>query len=351
MNANRELSNKDHPHHSPHPLPPYPTGSGSSHGSVQAPGQNSALPPALRMRNLTKVFSRPVVTNLSLDIPRGSFYGIVGPNGAGKTTAITMATGLLEPTSGNAWVAGHPLWEDATPSDVYAAKQSYGLLADGLPVFDRLTAAEYLQYLGALRKLPQEDITRRSSELLAALDLTDTGNKKIVDFSAGMTKKILLAGALIHSPEVLILDEPFEAVDPVSAQVIKEILRQFVRMGGTVIISSHVMELVEGLCSHVAIIAQGQVRAAGTLDEVRAGIPLNDRFVQLVGARHLQEGSLNWLRGAGTKEEQSTPPDTQWAPPGAEHVAPDSQRTIQNEQTASPSVTKAFHEEHDGGSQ
>ena len=289
------------------------------------------------MRNLTKVFSRPVVTNLSLDIPRGSFYGIVGPNGAGKTTAITMATGLLEPTSGNAWVAGHPLWEDATPSDVYAAKQSYGLLADGLPVFDRLTAAEYLQYLGALRKLPQEDITRRSSELLAALDLTDTGNKKIVDFSAGMTKKILLAGALIHSPEVLILDEPFEAVDPVSAQVIKEILRQFVRMGGTVIISSHVMELVEGLCSHVAIIAQGQVRAAGTLDEVRAGIPLNDRFVQLVGARHLQEGSLNWLRGAGTKEEQSIPPD--------------SQRTIQNEQTASPSVTEALREEHDGGSQ
>ena len=303
------------------------------------------------MRNLTKVFSRPVVTNLSLDIPRGSFYGIVGPNGAGKTTAITMATGLLEPTSGNAWVAGHSLWEDATPSDIYAAKQSYGLLADGLPVFDRLTAAEYLQYLGALRKLPQEDITRRSSELLAALDLTDTGNKKIVDFSAGMTKKILLAGALIHSPEVLILDEPFEAVDPVSSQVIKEILRQFVRMGGTVIISSHVMELVEGLCSHVAIIAQGQVRAAGTLDEVRAGIPLNDRFVQLVGARHLQEGSLNWLRGAGTKEEQSTPADTQSATPGAEHVAPDSQRTIQNEQTASPSVTEAFHEEQDGGSQ
>ena len=351
MNANRELSNKDHPHHSPHPLPPYPTGSGSSHGSVQAPGQNSALPPALSMRNLTKVFGRPVVNNLSLDIPRGSFYGIVGPNGAGKTTAITMATGLLEPTSGNAWIAGHPLWGDATPTDVYAAKQSYGLLADGLPVFDRLTAAEYLQYLGALRKLPQEDITRRSSELLAALDLTDTDNKKIVDFSAGMTKKILLAGALIHSPEVLILDEPFEAVDPVSAQVIKEILRQFVRMGGTVIISSHVMELVEGLCSHVAIIAQGQVRAAGTLDEVRAGIPLNDRFVQLVGARHLQEGSLNWLRGAGTKEEQSTPPDTQWATPGAEHVAPDSQRTIQNEQTASPSVTEALREEHDGGSQ
>lgn len=290
------------------------------------------------MRNLTKVFNRPVVTNLSLDIPRGSFYGIVGPNGAGKTTAITMATGLLEPTSGNAWVAGHPLWEDATPSDVYAAKQSYGLLADGLPVFDRLTAAEYLQYLGALRKLPQEDITRRSSELLAALDLTDTGNKKIVDFSAGMTKKILLAGALIHSPEVLILDEPFEAVDPVSAQVIKEILRQFVRMGGTVIISSHVMELVEGLCSHVAIIAQGQVRAAGTLDEVRAGISLNDRFVQLVGARHLQEGSLDWLRGAGgSQEEHGTPPDTQL--------------TTQNEQTASPSVTEALREEHDGGTQ
>lgn len=270
--------------------PSYPT-------SLSSQDPHSPVP-AVRMHGLTKDFGGHIaVNNLTLDIPRGSFYGIVGPNGAGKTTAITMATGLLEPTSGNAWIAGHPMWGDASPSDVYAAKQSYGLLADGLPVFDRLTAAEYLQYMGALRKLPQEDISQRSSELLAALDLTGTGKKKIVDFSAGMTKKILLAGALIHSPQVLLLDEPFEAVDPVSAQVIKEILKQFVAVGGTVVISSHVMELVEGLCSHVAIIAQGQVRAAGTLDDVRGGIPLVDRFVELVGARHLQEGSLQWLRG------------------------------------------------------
>ena len=320
MNSNRELSNNDPSNIPAYPLPSYPTGRGdTSHA------------PALSMRNLTKVFGRPVVSNLSLDIPRGSFYGIVGPNGAGKTTAITMATGLLEPTSGNAWVAGHPLWDDATPSDIYAAKQAYGLLADGLPVFDRLTAAEYLQYLGALRKLPQEDITRRSSELLTALDLTEAGDKKIVDFSAGMTKKILLAGALIHSPEVLILDEPFEAVDPVSAQVIKEILKQYVSMGGTVVISSHVMELVEGLCSHVAIIAQGQVRAAGTLDEVRAGMPLNDRFVQLVGARHLQEGSLDWLRGKGANQI--------------------TQDTNHNAQPSAPDTTGTPLGQHDGGPQ
>ncbi|MBP3089464.1 ABC transporter ATP-binding protein [Corynebacterium sp. sy017] len=261
--------------------------------------QDSHPNAALSLRNLTKNYSGHLaVNNLSLDIPRGSFYGIVGPNGAGKTTALMMGTGMLEPSQGNAWVCGHPLWEKAPQEEILAAKQSYGLLADGLPVFDRLSGKEYLEYLGYLRGLGTKEIQTRSEELLLALDLQDAGKKYIVDYSAGMTKKILLAAALLHSPEVLILDEPLEAVDPVSAQIIRQILHQFVSAGGTVVISSHVMELVENICSHVAIINKGTVHAAGTLDEVRNGMSLTDRFVNAVGGKTLADGSLGWLNHA-----------------------------------------------------
>lgn len=281
-----------------------------------------ATAPALSMRNLTKVFgSTTAVNQLNLDIPRGSLYDIVGPNGAGKTTSLTIATGLLEPTAGNAWICGIPMWDEATPDQVVEAKQKFGLLADGLPVFDRLSAREYLDYLGLLRAMASEEIEQRSNDLLQAMDLQDTGGKFIVDFSAGMTKKILLAGALLHSPEVLILDEPFEAVDPVSGKVIRDILRQYTAAGGTVILSSHVMELVEGLCDHVAIIAEGRVLRSGTLDEVRQGQALRDVFVNLVGGRSLAEGSLGWL-GHGSAADTSGPETG-----GTKAAAADSERT------------------------
>ena len=149
------------------------------------------------------------VNNLNLTVPRGSIFGIVGPNGAGKTTMLNMATGLLRPDAGQAIICGFDMWHDPIP-----AKAAMGLLADGLPVFDRLTGEEYLQYLGALRGIPEADLAPRISELLHALGLEEATDKYIADYSAGMTKKILLAGALIHNPDVLILDEPLEAVDP-----------------------------------------------------------------------------------------------------------------------------------------
>lgn len=252
---------------------------------------------ALAVRDLTKVYGEHrAVDTLSLDIPRGSIYGIVGPNGAGKTTMITMATGLARPTEGRAWIAGHDVWADPVP-----AKQAMGLLADGVPVFDRLSGREYLQYLGGLRGMPQEEVELRATELLDALGLADAGPKFIVDYSAGMKKKILLAGALLHDPEVLILDEPLEAVDPVSGRLIQQILRSFAARGGTVVLSSHVMELVEGLCDHVAIIHEGQVLASGHVDEVRQGDSLVDTFVRYVGGGELAEGSFGWLRGGETK--------------------------------------------------
>ena len=268
--------------------PPFP-GKETANYPSQIDGTNI---PALSLVNLTKRFEDHVaVNNLSLDIPSGSFYGIVGPNGAGKSTAISMATGLLRPDNGTAYVCGHNIWS----TQQFAAKAQFGLLADGLPVFDRLTGREYLNYLGAIREIPSETVRKRSDELLDVLELRDAENKFIVDYSAGMTKKILLAGALLHRPRLLVLDEPLEAVDPVSAQIIRQILTHFVRGGGTVVISSHVMELVEGICDHVAIIANGEVLRAGSLEDVRQGRKLTDVFVELVGGGTLDDSSLSWL--------------------------------------------------------
>ncbi|SEA05817.1 ABC-2 type transport system ATP-binding protein [Bowdeniella nasicola] len=251
-----------------------------------------SVTPALRLDSLTKDFDgRLVVNELSLDIPPGSFYGIVGPNGAGKTTTLSMATGLLRPTRGHAYVAGIDVWADPP-----AAKAHMGVLADEMATFDRLTGRELLTYTGLLHRLAPDVVDQRCDELLQALDLGRDGAKQVADYSAGMRKKILLATALIAAPRLLILDEPFESVDPVSARTMREILAAYVDGGGTVVISSHVMELVETMCDHVAIIHEGRVRAAGTLAEVRGELSLVDRFIELVGAKHLAEGSLTWLR-------------------------------------------------------
>ena len=246
---------------------------------------------ALSIRGLRKSFDKTeVVHGISLDVPQGSFYGIVGPNGAGKTTTLSMATGLLRPDGGTAHVLGHDMW--AAPQQ---AKARLGVLADGLRTFDRLTGRELLTYVGLVRGMEADVVEERRDSLLSALDLAGEDGKLVVDYSAGMTKKILLASALLHAPRLLVLDEPLEAVDPVSAQVIRTILTAYVEGGGTVVLSSHVMELVEGLCSHVAIIAGGELKADGTLDQVRQGGSLVQTFIDLVGGGDVAEGSLSWL--------------------------------------------------------
>lgn len=269
-----------------------PTGSAPAPAPAPATAPlPSGAEPALSLRGLRKSFDgTEVVHGISLDVPRGSFYGIVGPNGAGKTTTLSMATGLLRPTDGTAHVLGVDMW--AEPD---RAKAHLGVLADGLRTFDRLTGPELLTYVGLIRGMDAAVVAERSDSLLAALDLAGEEGKLVVDYSAGMTKKILLACALIHAPRLLVLDEPLEAVDPVSGQVIRRILHAFVGGGGTVVLSSHVMELVEEMCSHVAIIADGAIQAEGSLDEVRAGGSLVQRFIDLVGGGALDEGSLSWL--------------------------------------------------------
>jgi ABC-2 type transport system ATP-binding protein len=246
---------------------------------------------ALRLRGLGKRFDNLVaVAGVDLDVPVGSFYGLLGPNGAGKTTTLSMAVGLLRPDSGTAYVLGRDVWADPV-----AAKRLLGTLPDSVRMFDRLSGAELLGYVGLLRGMDGDVIDARATELLDVLGLADAGRTLVVDYSAGMKKKIGLACALLHAPRLLVLDEPFEAVDPVSAALIRDILNRYVSGGGTIIFSSHVMEVVERLCTHVAILARGEIKANGTLDGVCRGGPLEVVFVSVVGGRVSTGAELSWL--------------------------------------------------------
>lgn len=246
---------------------------------------------ALALRALYKRFGDKVaVDRIDLDVPAGSFYGLLGPNGAGKTTTLSMAVGLLRPDSGAVRVQGADIWADPVEG-----KRRLGALPDGLRMFDRLSGPELLAYTGILHGMDPTTVDQRATELLDVLALTDAGRTLVVDYSAGMKKKIGLACAMLHAPRLLVLDEPFEAVDPVSASLIRTILGRYVAGGGTVIFSSHVMEVVERLCSHVAILDEGRIRAAGDLDAVRDGRSLEDVFVEMVGGRTATGEELSWL--------------------------------------------------------
>lgn len=249
---------------------------------------------AVSIRGLVKRFGdKTAVDNLSLDIPVGSFYGLVGPNGAGKTTTLNMVTGLLMPDGGAISVLGADVW-----SDVNRAKRSIGVMPQADQIFNRLTGRQLLLYSGMLRGMKRAEVARRADDLLMAFDLSDAGDKMVSDYSAGMTKKICLGTAMIASPRILVLDEPFESVDPVSSANLKDVLVEYAATGGTVIISSHVMALVEKMCTHVAVIDHGQVCAVGTIEQVAAGEDLEDRFLDLVGGRH-GAAHLDWLNGGG----------------------------------------------------
>ncbi len=245
---------------------------------------------AISIRGLVKQFGdNHAVAGIDLTVPAGSFYGIVGPNGAGKTTTLSIVAGLLRPDAGTVVICGID-----QAKEPLAAKRVMGVLPDRLRTFDRLTGRQLLYYYGLLRGLAADVIEKRAADLARAFDLGDALSRVVSDYSAGMTKKIMLAGAMIHSPRVLVLDEPFESVDPVSSAVILDILRAYVSHGGTVILSSHGMDLVERVCSRVAIVVGGEVLAEGTIDEVRAGQTLEARFVELAGSSGEVEG-LEWL--------------------------------------------------------
>ncbi|MFD0885387.1 ABC transporter ATP-binding protein [Streptosporangium algeriense] len=251
---------------------------------------------AVRTQQLFKRFGQQVaVGGVDLIVPRGSFAGLVGPNGAGKTTTLSMVTGLLRPDGGAIHIDGLDVWRD--PVQV---KARIGVLPEGLRLFERLSGRELLSYNGQLRGIPKAEVERRAEELLRVMDLTESADKLVVDYSTGMRKKIGLAAALLHNPRVLFLDEPFEGVDPVSANTLTEVLRRYTGSGATVVFSSHVMDLVERLCDWVSVMSRGQIVAQGPLDQVRAGRSLNEAFLGLVGAGGHGPGNdggegLSWL--------------------------------------------------------
>nr|WP_050514981.1 ABC transporter ATP-binding protein [Streptomyces rimosus] len=262
-------------------------------------GRDGAVPPAVRVRGLWKKYGEQIaVAGIDLTLPAGRFIGLVGPNGAGKTTTLSMVTGLLRPDAGQVEIGGHDVWQDPV-----AVKSRIGVLPEGLRLFERLSGRELLSYIGRLRGLPGAEVDKRADQLLEVLDLSGAQNKLVVDYSTGMRKKIGLAAALLHNPEILFLDEPFEGVDPVSAQTIRGVLERYTSSGATVVFSSHVMELVESLCDWVAVIAGGRIRSDGPLAEVRGDAPsLQDAFLELVGAGDRAAGhDLDWLGGGSAR--------------------------------------------------
>jgi ABC-2 type transport system ATP-binding protein len=247
--------------------------------------------PALQIAGLSKTFGEKVaVDHVDLTVPAGSFFGMLGPNGAGKTTLLSMAVGLLRPDAGSARIFGADVWTDPV-----RAKALIGVLPDGMALPERLTGQELLTYLGLLRGMDKQTVTTRTADLLRVLELDDAEQTLVIEYSTGMRKKIGLALALLHAPRLLVLDEPFESVDPISAATIRAILQRFVAGGGSVVMSSHVMALVEQLCDHVAVIDRGRVAAAGPLEQVREGGTLEAAFVELVGARTAGTEGLAWL--------------------------------------------------------
>lgn len=245
---------------------------------------------AVEISDLRKSFgSKRAVDGLSLAVPTGTFFGLVGPNGAGKSTTLKMSTGLLRPDEGSIVVDGLDVW-----SDTRLIKERIGVVPEDLRLFERLTGRELLEYVALLRQLGRPEARRRSEELIQALDLSEAASRLVVDYSAGMRKKVALAAAILHRPTVLFLDEPFESVDPLSVRVIRSMLEQLVAGGSTVVFSSHVMEVVERICDRVAVVHAGQVVAHGKTDELCRGRRLEDVFADAVGGTK-EAVELDWL--------------------------------------------------------
>jgi ABC-2 type transport system ATP-binding protein len=226
------------------------------------------MPPAIAASDLTRTFGTfTAVDHIDLAVEPGQFFGFLGPNGAGKSTTIKMLTGLLAPTSGNIQVLGQDLF-----ADPLSVKRNIGVVPEGMALFGKLTATEYLHFVGRMYGLDKPTTAQRSSELLEFMNLADQPKKLIADYSHGMGKKLALAAAVIHGPKVLFLDEPFEGVDAIAANTLKTMLQSMIARGATIFLTSHVLEIVERLCSHIAIIQRGRIVAHGSLDELRAGV-------------------------------------------------------------------------------
>lgn len=251
------------------------------------------MPAAIETRKLTRFFGDfCAVDAIDLHVEPGTFYGFLGPNGAGKSTTIKMLTGLLAPTSGEIRVLGYDVLD---PNAALQAKSRIGVIPEDLALFDNLTAREYLTFVGRMYLLPRDTIRNRIGELLPLLGLENEEKKLALEYSHGMKKKLALAAALLPNPDLLFLDEPFEGVDAVTSRTIRDLLAGFVARGSTVFLTSHVLEIVEKLCTDVGMIVRGQLVEQASLDAIRRGGTLEQRFLERVGADTRAVPHLDWL--------------------------------------------------------
>jgi ABC-2 type transport system ATP-binding protein len=271
--------------------------------------------PAIETQHLTRRFGELVaVQDVNLSVAPGQFFGFLGPNGAGKSTTIKMLTGLLSASSGRIQILGLDLGQ--SPVEV---KRQIGVVPEGMALFGRLTGAEYLNFVGRMYGLDRETAGKRTAELLDFMQLADQPKALVTDYSHGMQKKLAMAGAVIHGPRVLFLDEPFEGVDAIASGTLKAMLQRMIARGATIFLTSHVLEIVERLCSHLAIIHRGRLVAQGSLEELRAGVEaqaaaalagasaesavsapgekltLEEIFLRIVGGTRHAEQELSWL--------------------------------------------------------
>jgi len=268
--------------------------------------------PAIATQNLTRRFGQLIaVDQVNLSVAPGQFFGFLGPNGAGKSTMIKMLTGLLAPTEGRMQILGVDL-----AANPVAVKRQIGVVPEGLALFGRLTGAEYLNFVGRMYGLDRRTTAERAGELLEFMGLNDRPKSLITDYSHGMQKKLAMAAAVIHGPRILFLDEPFEGVDAIASGTLKAMLQRMISRGATIFLTSHVLEIVERLCSHVAIIHHGRLVAQGSLEELREGVEarlasvpgdgssaaaarekltLEQIFLEIVGGARLGERELSWL--------------------------------------------------------
>lgn len=256
------------------------------------------MPAAIETETLTRRFGdMTAVDGIDLRVERGTFYGFLGPNGAGKSTTIKMLTGLLAPSKGRVRVLDRDMLDAAESLD---AKRHIGVIPENLALFDNLTAREYLTFVGRMHLMERGVIRQRAEELLTLLDLHNEHTKLTLEYSHGMKKKLALAAALLPNPDLLFLDEPFEGVDAVTSRVIRDLLANFVARGSTVFLTSHVLEIVERLCSHVGIIVKGKLVEQAAMADIRAAGTLEDRFLKTAGADAEAAPKISWLEGGAS---------------------------------------------------
>jgi ABC-2 type transport system ATP-binding protein len=247
----------------------------------------------IETHDLVRAFAgKLAVENLSLRVEGGTFYGFLGPNGAGKSTTIKMLTGLLAPTSGSIRILGRDMLHHAQSLE---AKRFIGAIPENLALFDNLTGLEYLTFIGRIHGLERDEIRRRSAELLKLLTLDAEREKLTLDYSHGMRKKLSLAAALIANPTLLFLDEPFEGIDAVASLTIRDLLNQFIARGGTVFLTSHVLEVVQKLCTHVGIIVGGRLVQQRSMQEILSEGTLEQSFLAAAGKEGVAAANLDWL--------------------------------------------------------